>query len=159
MGLNKNNNIIICENVISASLTMITVVAAFTVYITDKMEVGFLYYLITLACFLSFVTSIFLGGKGLSWSGIENNKGNNPFFNWQAITTLLGVLFFCISPFLTHKKVNEFNLSEYSLMTIHEIKAKDQIRTNEIEHLKRELNLLNNKFDKIILENNRHESK
>ncbi len=67
----KDNNTTISTQIISASLTMITVIGAFALFIIEKREIGFWYYLTTGLAFLSFVISIFLGGKGLSGKGIN----------------------------------------------------------------------------------------
>lgn len=99
MGINmeENTNTTISTQIITAALTMITVIGAFAVFVIDKRQIGTLYYLIVGIAFISFVVSIFLGGKGLSGKG--KDKKRNPYFNWQAITALIGVAFFCISVF------------------------------------------------------------
>ncbi|NMC99085.1 MAG: hypothetical protein GYA62_05130 [Bacteroidales bacterium] len=105
MSNGEDKNTTISTQVISASLTMITVIGAFAVFIIEKREIGFWYYLTAGLAFFCFVISIFLGGKGLSGKGA--NKTPNPYFNWQAITALIGIILFCVSVFLGKEKPDE----------------------------------------------------
>lgn len=144
----KDNNTTISTQIISASLTMITVIGAFALFIIEKREIGFWYYLTTGLAFLSFVISIFLGGKGLSGKGI--NKTPNPYFNWQAITIFIGIILFFVSVFLgkekpddLEKKVNEQDKIIIELMT------KDEFRAKEIQRLSNDIHKLTKQIDEM----------
>jgi hypothetical protein len=138
----ENRGTIISTQVISASLTMITVSGAFAVFIIDKRDIGIGYYVIAGLSFLFFVISIFLGGQGLNGKG--KNESPNPYFNWQAITSLLGIILFCISVFLGKEKPNELEkkVNEQEKYII-ELKIRDEDKAKEIQQL-------NDKIDKLI---------
>lgn len=142
----NKNNITISTQVIAASLTMITVVGAFTVFIIEKREVGISYYIITGLAFVCFVISIFLGGRGISGKG--RDKTPNPNFNWQAKTALLGVTFFAISVFLSKEKsVNlESRVNEQEKIII-ELKTKDEFRAKDIQRLDNDIDRLTKILD------------
>lgn len=130
----ENKGITISTQIISASLTMITVIGAFAVFIIEKRQIGPLYYWTSGLAFMSFVVSIFLGGKGISGKG--ENKTPNPFYNWQAITALFGIILFCASVFLGEEKPDELEriINEHEKAVI-ELKTKDEFRAIEIQRL------------------------
>ncbi|GEM_PF-1533887 len=148
MGISEENtaNSTISSQVITASLTMITVVGVFAVFIIEKRDIDIWYYLIAGCAFFCFVISIFLGGKGLSGKGKQ--KQPNPYFNWQAITALSGVVLFCISVFLGKEKPDNIIkiINEQEKIVI-ELKIKDDYRTKEIEKLKEDINKLTIQLD------------
>lgn len=146
MSNNEDKSTTISTQIISASLTMITVIGAFAVFIIEKREIGFLYYTIAGLAFLFFVVSIFLGGKGLSGKGVD--KKPNPYFNWQAITALLGIILFCISVFLGKEKPDELEIriSEQEKEII-ELKIKNDYGEKEIQRLNDRLQELIKEID------------
>lgn len=135
---NTDKNSTISTQIISASLTMITVIGAFAVFIIEKREIGTWYYITAGLAFLSFVISIFLGGRGLSGKGAD--KSPNPNFNWQAITALTGTILFCGSVFLGKEKPDELEkrITQQEKIII-ELKTKDEFRAKEIQRLNEEL--------------------
>ncbi|WP_299214669.1 hypothetical protein [uncultured Aquimarina sp.] len=144
--MSKNSTI--STQIISASLTMITVIGAFAVFIIEKREIGPWYYLTAGSAFLCFVLSIFLGGQGLSGKG--KNKSPNPYFNWQAITALIGVVLFCISVFFGKEKPDNLkNTVHEQEKVIIELKTKDTFRERDIERINQELNDLKKELKKI----------
>jgi hypothetical protein len=148
MSNGEDKNTTISTQVISASLTMITVLGAFAVFIIEKREIGFWYYLTAGFAFFCFVSSIFLGGKGLSGKGA--NKIPNPYFNWQAITALVGIILFCVSVFLGKEKPDDLEkkVSEQEKIII-ELKTKDDFRAKEIIRLGDDLNKLIKQIDEM----------
>ncbi len=146
MSHGEDRNTTISTQVISASLTMITVIGAFAVFIIEKREIGFYYYLTAGLSFFCFVISIFLGGKGLSGKGM--NKSPNPYFNWQAKTALFGIILFCVSVFLGKEKPNDLEnkLNEQQKIII-ELQTKDEFRAKEIEKLDKKLNKLSEQLN------------
>jgi len=150
MGLNmkEQTNTTISTQVITASLTMITVMSAFVVFIIDKRQVGAWYYLTTGFAFLCFVISIILGGKGLSGKGKDIKP--NPYFNWQAIIAVIGVALFCVSVFLGKEKpdTNDKKFIEQERNII-DLKVRDTIKTNEIQQLNRDIDDLTKRIDKL----------
>lgn len=155
--MHGKNNSLISTQLITASLTMITVVSVFAVFIIDKREVGVLYYIITGISFFSFVLSIIYGGIGLSSENAESQY--NKYFNYQTRTALLGIVLFCLSVFLGNDKENE---TEQALKnqekTIIELQLNDELKTTEIEDLKivierlsKQLESTNNRLDTLTL--------
>lgn len=148
MSNGEDKNTTISTQVISASLTMITVIGAFAVFIIEKREIGFWYYLTAGLAFFCFVISIFFGGKGLSGKGA--NKTPNPYFNWQASTAFLGIILFCVSVFLGKEKPDDLEkkVNEQDKIII-ELKTKDEFRAKEIQRLSDELNKLTKQIDEM----------
>lgn len=146
MSNGENKNTTISTQIISASLTMITVIGAFAVFIIEKREIGFVYYLTTGLAFFCFVLSIFFGGRGLS--GKRAEKTPNPNFNRQAVTSLIGVILFCISVFLGKEKPDFIEKKVYEQeKTIIELKTKDESRAKEIQLLNDEISNLTKQID------------
>lgn len=148
MSNGEDKNTTISTQVISASLTMITVIGAFAVFIIEKREIGFWYYLTAGLAFFCFVISIFLGGKGLSGKGAT--KTPNPYFNWQAITALIGIILFCVSVFLGKEKPDDLEkkVNEQDKIII-ELKTKDEFRAKEMQRLSDDLNKLTKQIDEM----------
>jgi len=148
MSNGENKNTTISTQVISSSLTMITVIGAFAVFIIEKREIGIWYYLTAGFAFFCFVISIYLGGQGLSGKGA--NKSPNPYFNWQATTALLGVVLFCVSVFLGKVKPDDLEkkINEQEKIII-ELKTKDESRAKDIQRLNDDLNKLTKQLDDI----------
>jgi ABC-type antimicrobial peptide transport system permease subunit len=148
MSNGKDNNTTISTQVISASLTMITVIGAFAVFIIEKRVIGFWYYLIAGLAFLSFVVSIFLGGKGLSGKGVD--KAPNPYFNWQAIIALIGIILFCVSVFLGKEKPDDLEkkVNEQDKIII-ELRTKDEFRAKEMRRLSDDIHKLTKQIDEL----------
>jgi len=139
----------ISASLASASLTMITVVGAFTVYIVDKRDVGFLFYLLVGASFLSFISSIYMGSKGMLYgyksAKILQVKSPNPFYNWQAITTLFGLVFFSISIFLGREKVSHIEEVLFKQQKINlELKMSNELTIEKIRAIEKALSKDNN---------------
>ncbi|MCH7401694.1 hypothetical protein ACFOUP_14695 [Belliella kenyensis] len=144
--MNGKNNSLISTQLITASLTMITVVSVFAVFIIDKREVGILYYIITGFSFFSFVLSIICGGIGLSSENAESQY--NKYFNYQTRTALLGIVLFCTSIFLGNDKENA---TEQTLKnqekTIIELQLKDGLQSKEIDDLKSNIERLSKQLE------------
>ncbi len=148
MSNGEDKNTTISTQVISASLTMITVIGAFAVFIIEKREIGPWYYLTAGLAFLCFVISIFVGGKGLSGKGAT--KTPNPYFNWQAITALIGIILFCVSVFLGKEKPDnlEKKVNEQDKIII-ELRTKDEFRVKEMQRLSDDINKLTKQIDEM----------
>lgn len=143
-----NKNTTISTLLITAALTMITVIGAFAVFIIDKREIGLLFYIVIGLAFFCFVVSIFLGGQGLSGKGAD--KSPNPFFDWQAKMALMGVILFCISIFLGKEKPDELEKKVDMLeKDIIKIETLDDIRDNEILELKDRINNLRKQIEEL----------
>jgi len=145
MSNGENTGTTISTQIITASLAMISLIGAFAVFIIDKREVNWWYYILTGISFLCFVVSIFLGGKGISGKG--KNKVPNPFYDWQAKTALIGVILFGISVFLPRQKTDEL---EKKINEEHEniirLKLLDSLKTKELEN---RIDSLENKVHKL----------
>jgi peptidoglycan hydrolase CwlO-like protein len=94
------------------------------------------------------VISIFLGGKGLSGKGV--NKTPNPYFNWQAITALIGIILFCVSVFLGKEKPDDLEKKVYEQdKIIIELRTKDEFRAKEMQRLSDDINKLTKQIDEM----------
>ena len=116
----EDRNITISGHLITAALQMLSILSAAAVFIMDKREVGALFYLITCLSFFSFIFSIYFGAKGIGnnnqYDKESINKRSNPLFNKQAITSIVGILFFSLSIFIGVKRSNYTKTSE----TVHD---------------------------------------
>jgi hypothetical protein len=150
MGMSERDtkNQIIAPQIMSASLTMITVVAAFTAFIVDKREVNCWFYIVTGASFLALVVSIFLGGKGLS-SNTTLDKANR-WHNWQAISAILGIVLFCGSIFIGKDKSDDLEkkMEDYASQII-QLKTEVETKEKEMQLLTIELKDLAKQFYEI----------
>jgi ribosomal protein L29 len=94
------------SQLISASLAILALEAAFFTFIADKKAEGNLFNCFILGMIISsicFVISIFVGGKGINklrddlfFERITKGTASS-FFNTQALLCILGLLFFAIS--------------------------------------------------------------
>lgn len=151
-----NIGVTLSTQLISASLTMIAVLGAFATFIIDKRDIGFLYYSLIGASFLSFVASIFIGSKGIDkarkdgfddkWNLTETKSA----FNFQALFCALGLLFFISSIFIGKEKDNnELDRITKTEKEIYSIKLIDSLRQGEVNKLKDEIKLLNGQLDEL----------
>lgn len=96
----SNMHVVLSSQLMAASLAVIAVEAAIATFILqNRTELGLVFYgLLTLA-FLFLVASIFSGGKGIDKLARKGQGGDwelknaGKFFNIQAITALLGLVF------------------------------------------------------------------
>lgn len=151
-----NIGITLSTQIITASLTMIAVIGAFAVFIIDKREIGLSYYLIMGGAFISFILSIFIGGKGINEARKNGYKGTwtidetKDLFNRQAIFALIGVILFGISVFVGKEKPDLLKAKiENQERTIIELKNKDEFKEKEILKLTDNVNRLINQINEI----------
>jgi hypothetical protein len=91
--------------VITASLGVIAAQAALAVFVLDKRDHLFWFYTWMIAGVLASVLSIALGGKGIAaiasagFDGAWTLKPKKDYFNYQAISCLMGILFLLFSLF------------------------------------------------------------
>ncbi len=145
-----NIGITLSTQLISASLTMIAVLGAFATFIIDKREIGLLYYFLIGASFLSFVASIFIGGKGIDIArkdGFEdqwNISGTKSSFNLQSVFCALGLLFFISSIFIGKEKDSEelYRITQVE-KEIYSFKILDSLQQEEVKKLQEEIKLVN----------------
>ena len=108
-----NIGVTLSGQLITAALAMIAVIGTFATFIIDKRNVGFGYYLVSGGAFLSFVVSIYFGGKGIDkarkdgFTGNWNLDNTRAFFNNQSFTAFLGIALFAISVFLGKEKADD----------------------------------------------------
>lgn len=140
--MKENNNALISTQIITASLTMITVIGAFAVFVIEKREINFWYYIVIGTAFACFIFSIIFGGKGLSTDDDAVN-GYNKFYNLQTRAAILGILMFCISIFLGKEKSNDTEKKIFQLEKfVTENRLKYELKQKDFEKLKVEVNEL-----------------
>jgi hypothetical protein len=168
-----NIGVTLSTQLISASLTMIAVLGAFATFIIDKREVGLLFYVLIGISFLAFIKSIFWGAKGIDkarksgFDGKWNLDDTKKSFNWQALSCVMGLLFFILSIFIGKEKsdtqLDRLLKTENDICAIQLI---DSLRQLEVKQLKEEIKLLNRQLEDIkvaikmdTVENNNKETK
>jgi hypothetical protein len=139
----NDRKITISGHIITAALQMLAILSAVAVFIMDKRDVGFFYYICISLSFLSFILSIQFGAIGI---GSDCDKSS---FNKQAIFSFLGLIFFFISTYIGIKVYNppinpRFVIENKSNKIFNYYKS-DQKKTQlEILQLRKKLLLLNN---------------
>jgi hypothetical protein len=151
-----NIGVTLSSQLIAASLSMLAIIAALFVFIVDKRDVSFFFYLLIILSFISFISSVFLGGKGIDtarkkgFDGSWELKCSKDKFNFQAILCLLGVLFFVFSIFCSKAKPDDALLYLKKIDSIILQKNRHEILLEkENDSLKLEINKINNKLDKL----------
>lgn len=95
-----NISVNLSSYLITAALTMLAVVGAFSTYLLDKRVPSTLFWLAFWATIVTFVASIFLGGRGAARAYTRGHMGDwsltasSKLFNLQAIACLVGLLAF-----------------------------------------------------------------
>jgi len=155
-----NIGITLSTQLIAAALAMITIVGTFAAFIIEKKSVNDLYYITTIIAFLLFISSIICGGKGIDKArknGFTDNwnlSDTKPFFNYQAILCLFGIVFFMVSIFLgKEKKDNSLKKNETLEKKIKKLELNDSINhVNMLLNIKKieELNLRIDHIEKKI---------
>ena len=98
-------SITLSNQVMTATLAMITAEGAFMAFVLGNREAPKIFYFFAMLAFVLFVASIFIGGKGITktrdsgFAGDWNLTVGKPYFNYQAAICLLGLLmlFFMIA--------------------------------------------------------------
>jgi hypothetical protein len=151
-----NIGVTLSTQLISASLTMIAVLGAFATFIIDKREVGFLFYVLIGISFLSFIASIFIGGKGIDkarksgFDGKWNLDDTKQPFNWQALLCGMGLLFFILSIFIGKEKSDtQLDRISKTEKDIYAIQLIDSLLQVEAKQLKEEIKLLNGQLEEL----------
>lgn len=153
-----NIGITLSTQLISASLSMIALVGVLFVFILDKKEVGYIFYIFISLSFFSFILSIILGGKGINIVRKEGFDGNwslscsKKKFNYQAVFCLLGIIFCIISIFKTNDKPNNLlielretkNLIKEGIDSERSLQIKYDTLKKEIEEIKVEIRQFEN---------------
>jgi hypothetical protein len=151
-----NIGITLSSQLITAALAMIAVIGAFSTYILDKREVGIFFYTTAIVSGISFVASIFFGGKGINKARKNGFNGNWDIaitkvdFNRQALCSIVGLLFFVTSLFLGKPNADEIN-EQLTLLRIKLAKKEllDSANTSSINILKNELNKIRTDIDSL----------
>lgn len=151
-----NIGVTLSTQLISASLTMIAVLGAFATFIIDKREVGLLFYALIGISFLTFILSIFLGGKGIDkarksgFDGKWNLDDTKESFNWQALLCGMGLLFFILSIFIGKEKSDtQLDRLSKTEKDIYAIQLIDSLRQVEVKQLKEEIKLINGQLEEM----------
>ncbi|HLJ86128.1 MAG TPA: hypothetical protein VKZ53_04855 [Candidatus Angelobacter sp.] len=104
--------------VITASLGVIAAQAALAAFILDKREHLFWFYFCAIAGLVASVASIVFGGSGINdiaekgFEGEWTLKLKHDFFNYQAISSLIGIIFLIASLFCGTSKVENTKQTE-----------------------------------------------
>lgn len=146
---------------ITAALQMISILCAVSVFIMEKQDVGTIYYLLIAFTFFSFILSIYFGAKGMASNSLKesgNKKKINPFFNNQAIFSLIGLILFLFSIYVGIKKSRSANnidfVSENQKTNDIEDYSKDIEKAKlDISYLTNKINLLNQELAELKINN------
>ena len=152
-----NIGVSLSGQLITAALAMIAVIGAFATFSLDKREIGPSYYIIIGIAFLSFVISIFCGGKGIDKARVNGHQGiweikdTKDYFNWQGICCFLGIFFLAISIFIGKDKKDETTTKINNLSEEYKsLKSTDSLMQIEIQKLKENNLILKSKIDSLI---------
>ncbi|OCX53745.1 hypothetical protein BEL04_05505 [Mucilaginibacter sp. PPCGB 2223] len=103
--------------------------------------------------FLSFVVSIYFGGKGINQArkdGFTSNwniTGTKQYFDWQAKTCFLGIIFFIINVFCGKQKADDLkiNLSKETVL-VSKLKQNDSLINVKVLKLENTVDSLKKKI-------------
>ncbi|WP_339884657.1 hypothetical protein [Polaribacter vadi] len=140
---------------INASLSMLAIIGALFIFIIDKRETSSVFYILMSISFISFVISVFLGGKGInkvreeSFQGILELNYSKKFFNFQAFFCIVGILT-CLGSFIfTNKSEEDLNQIKELNRNLKEIIENNSEQRNEIKSLENKLKIIEKKFDSL----------
>lgn len=140
---------------INASLSMLAIIGALFIFIIDKRDTSTLFYVLMAISFISFIVSIFLGGKGIniirekSFKGKLKLKYSRKFFNLQAIFCIIGILT-CIASFIfTSKNEEDLNQIKELNNNLENIIDSNSEQKNKIKSLENKIKLIEEKLDSI----------
>ena len=153
-----NTGVTLSSNLISACLSMIAIIGAIFLFVIEKREVGWLFYLSISLSFLAFIFSIILGGKGIDIARKKAHQNildldcSKSKFNWQAIFCILGI-FFCILSFVfTSEKVQKNEEVKKLNENILKIIQLNMNKKDETKILLEKVKALENKINKLEIE-------
>ena len=154
-----NIGVTLSIQMISASLTMITVIGALIILVTDRNNTSLAFYILFGLGFISFLISIVKGGKGIDKvrkQGFNRNwnlDGSKSFFNQQAIYNVSGIVLCLISFIFTTPQIDEqseqlkklnynfetlINRKDNSKLKIYSLELKIKELTDRIEVIERQ---------------------
>jgi len=149
--------ITLSSQLIAAALAMITIIGAFVAFVMDKKVVGTLYYIFVGCSFLSFIISIYFGGKGINQAREDGFTANwnlantKDQFNKQGIFSFLGIILFIISLFIGEtKETNYQKINDRQSQEIKQLKFNDSINKIELIEIKKIVNDLSGEMSKQI---------
>lgn len=141
---------------INASLSMLAIIGALFIFIIDKREISIGFYVLMSISFLSFVSSIFLGGKGInkirkkSFKDKLKLKYSKKLFNFQAILCIVGILSCLLSFSFTKKSEEDLNQIKVLNENLEKIIESNSNQKSEIKILENKIESIEQKFDSII---------
>lgn len=144
-----NIGVTLSGQLITAALAMIAVIGTFGTFIADKRDIGYFYYLIVVGAFLSFVTSIYYGGKGINQARNDGFGSNwnltetKTYFNKQAIGCFIGIFLFIVSVFSDKQKPDDLktDLSRLTEM-VTRVRMSDSITKSKVAILEKKVDSL-----------------
>lgn len=153
-----NTGVTLSSNLISACLSMIAIIGALFLFVIEKREVSWLFYVLILLSFLAFIYSIISGGKGIdivrkkAFLDILDLDCSKSKFNLQAIFCILGI-FFCIISFVftseKSEKNHELEILNNNISKIIQFneneKKENEILLEKIKRLETKVNILETK--------------
>lgn len=106
-----STGITISSNLINACLSMLAIIGAIFIFIIEKRQTTFWFYISIFLSFSFFILSIILGSKGINlarekvFRGKLKLKYTRRHFNLQAVTCATGIILFILSICFTKEKV------------------------------------------------------
>lgn len=110
-----NISVGLSSQLIAASLTFIAILGGLITFVLDKKNPTLTFYILYAISFISFITSIYLGGRGIQfvkkagengdWKTKEEGKTN--WFSYQSLLILIGIVAVGFMPFIGTEKSTE----------------------------------------------------
>lgn len=153
-----NTGVTLSSNLISACLSMIAIIGAIFLFVIEKREVGWLFYLSITLSFLAFIFSIILGGKGIdiarkkAYQDILDLDCSKPKFNLQAIFCILGIFFCILSYVFTSEKIEKNEEIKKLNENILKIIQHKESEKDETQMILEKVKELENKINKLEVE-------
>jgi len=151
-----NTGVTLSSNLISACLSMIAIIGAIFLFVVEKREVGWLFYLSISLSFSMFIFSIILGGKGIdiarkkAYQDLLDLDFSKSKFNLQAIFCILGIFFCILSYVFTSEKVEkneEIKTLNENILKIIQLKESEKKETKVLFEKVKALEIKINKLE------------
>ncbi|MBE9584954.1 hypothetical protein IM792_10885 [Mucilaginibacter sp. JRF] len=152
-----NIGINLSGQLITAALAMIAVIGTFGVFILDKRDVSFWYYLIFGGALFAFVASIYFGGKGIDkarkdgFAGTWDILNTKTHFNRQAACCFIGIFLFILSVFSGTEKPDDLQ-KEISKVkdAVTRLQLNDSLNKQKVSSLEKRIDSLEKKPSQFI---------
>ncbi len=152
-----NIGITLSTQLISAALSMLTIIGAIVFFVLDKKQVNWVFFFVISIGFFSFIVSIYNGAKGIDkarkdgFNGVWNLSNTKRFFNKQAIFCFIGIAASVGSILMGKDKPNtiESELIQLNKLLRSKVTQTETSYDGQIEELKFEIKKLKYELEQI----------